>query len=258
MQVRVLPCAPVLRAGVTLRFAGTYTRDRSGRSDPARPACRGAWPSLPALEAGDRWFKSTHADHFGQSAVGSRQSEVERFDCRLPILRNMLPSSGLEGRSLYAGDIALNGQRLTFYEIGPETKVIGSVAQRAAGERIRAHARITSLGRRSIGEFPDHPIELLLHGHWQGLIRFLDDGRIEIDSQHGGVRRQADRAQSQECPLLRQRQDGAALRGVDRTKSSCLCCPDISCRPIKIVRERRQQHFGPTFEAALCCFYLVE
>ena len=25
-------------------------------------ACRGAWPSLPALEAGDRWFKSTHAD----------------------------------------------------------------------------------------------------------------------------------------------------------------------------------------------------
>ena len=24
--------------------------------------CRGAWPSLPALEAGDRWFESTHPD----------------------------------------------------------------------------------------------------------------------------------------------------------------------------------------------------
>ena len=27
-------------------------------------ACRGAWSSLPALEAGDRWFKSIHADHY--------------------------------------------------------------------------------------------------------------------------------------------------------------------------------------------------
>ena len=36
-------------------------------------ACRGAWSSLPALEAGDRWFKSTHADQSRQWAVGNRQ-----------------------------------------------------------------------------------------------------------------------------------------------------------------------------------------
>src|SRR5579872_5137127 len=35
------------------------------RGLPGRPlsACGGVWSSLPALEAGDRWFKSTHADH---------------------------------------------------------------------------------------------------------------------------------------------------------------------------------------------------
>ena len=42
------------------------------RSDPARTACRGAWPSLPALEAGDRWFKSTHADQFALVAQRMR------------------------------------------------------------------------------------------------------------------------------------------------------------------------------------------
>ena len=35
-------------------------------------ACRGAWSSLPALEAGDRWFKSTHADQFALVAQRMR------------------------------------------------------------------------------------------------------------------------------------------------------------------------------------------
>ena len=41
-----------------------------GSSPPVRAsssACRGAWPSLPALEAGDRWFESTHPDQFNAS-----------------------------------------------------------------------------------------------------------------------------------------------------------------------------------------------
>src|SRR5215468_6131256 len=34
-------------------------------------ACRGAWSSLLALEAGDWWFKSTHADHYTRRATGA-------------------------------------------------------------------------------------------------------------------------------------------------------------------------------------------
>src|SRR5262249_45561193 len=33
------------------------------RTPEQRSGRRGAWPSLPALEAGDRWFKSTRPDH---------------------------------------------------------------------------------------------------------------------------------------------------------------------------------------------------
>jgi hypothetical protein len=65
MQVRSLPCAPSLaigswhRASVTPVFADCLLPTAYR---PTITACRGAWPSLPALEAGDRWFKSTHAD----------------------------------------------------------------------------------------------------------------------------------------------------------------------------------------------------
>jgi hypothetical protein len=45
-----------------------------GSSPPVRAnssGCRGAWPSLPALEAGDRWFESTRPDQFDAvSSVG--------------------------------------------------------------------------------------------------------------------------------------------------------------------------------------------
>src|SRR5580704_8362220 len=42
-----------------------------GSSPPVRAnssGCRGAWPSLPALEAGDRWFESTHPDQFDEQS----------------------------------------------------------------------------------------------------------------------------------------------------------------------------------------------
>jgi Lecithin retinol acyltransferase len=42
---------------------------RGGSSPPVRAnssGCRGAWPSLPTLEAGDRWFESTHPDQFAR------------------------------------------------------------------------------------------------------------------------------------------------------------------------------------------------
>ena len=37
-------------------------------------ACRGVWSSLPALEAGDRVFKSHHADHLIDRAFAQRPS----------------------------------------------------------------------------------------------------------------------------------------------------------------------------------------
>lgn len=55
-------------SNISPQFDWTNTRLRTGRLQvralPERPssACRGAWPSLPALEAGDRWFESNHAD----------------------------------------------------------------------------------------------------------------------------------------------------------------------------------------------------
>ena len=39
--------------------------------------------------------------------------------------------------------------------------------------------------------------------HWKGLVRFLDDGRIELDTNIVERRNQADRAQSQKCALRR-------------------------------------------------------
>lgn len=36
----------------------------SKRHGEDQTACGGAWPSPPALEAGARWFESTHADQF--------------------------------------------------------------------------------------------------------------------------------------------------------------------------------------------------
>lgn len=65
MQVRLLPWAPV-------------------------PACRGVRPSLPALEAGDRWFKSTHADQSSRAGRAVRRRILNpfrqvRFLCAPPI-----------------------------------------------------------------------------------------------------------------------------------------------------------------------------
>src|SRR5262249_18229277 len=42
-------------------------------------ACRGAWPSLPALEAGDRWFKSTCADHYTLCEQERVMSDIKIF-----------------------------------------------------------------------------------------------------------------------------------------------------------------------------------
>ena len=93
IQVRVLVGEPMRRDRLTGRTLGSQPNNRSSslrrgasnahvaqldkapdyesgrcRFESCRvlqsSACRGAWSSLPALEAGDRWFKSTHADHY--------------------------------------------------------------------------------------------------------------------------------------------------------------------------------------------------
>ena len=102
IQVRILVGEPIRRDRLTGRTLGSQPNNRSSslrrgtsnahvaqldkapdyesgrcRFESCRvlqaSACRGAWPSLPALEAGDRWFKSTHADQLRQWAVGSGQ-----------------------------------------------------------------------------------------------------------------------------------------------------------------------------------------
>jgi hypothetical protein len=49
--------SPAVNANIA-RAAGSSP----GVANGADTACREAWPFLPALEAGDRWFESTHAD----------------------------------------------------------------------------------------------------------------------------------------------------------------------------------------------------
>ena len=95
IQVRVLVGEPIRRGRLTGRTLGSQPNNRSSslrrgtsnahvaqldkapdyesgrcRFESCRvlqsSACRGAWSSLPALEAGDRWFKSIHADHTTQ------------------------------------------------------------------------------------------------------------------------------------------------------------------------------------------------
>ena len=47
--------------------------------------------------------------------------------------------------------------------------------------------------------------------HWPGLVTFLDDGRIEMDFEHGRARHQAAYFDAQECALCRQRRRSASL-----------------------------------------------
>jgi hypothetical protein len=59
--------APICARSKTGQCAGLRIRAAEVRVLPCAPnlsGCRGAWPSLPALEAGDRWFESTRPDQF--------------------------------------------------------------------------------------------------------------------------------------------------------------------------------------------------
>ena len=61
----MLACAQRKRSGIRLRpYAGS-----SPVASSIHSACREAWPFLPALEAGDRWFESTHADQIPRKKI---------------------------------------------------------------------------------------------------------------------------------------------------------------------------------------------
>lgn len=73
---------PVAPYGHGLMAMTAASKSASRGSIPrahAKPtACREAWPFLPDLESGDRWFESSHADHFADIAQGQSSAMVRR------------------------------------------------------------------------------------------------------------------------------------------------------------------------------------